>query len=278
MSIPLDALGNPIVDGNNITVQVEHPPAAWLTAGARQLISATTQSLLSNATIQARQFAGMLTAAATTGASHSPARRVLISPSDPVSITVTATPRSAPADGRTLITLDTGLLQDRYGNRLMDGMLVTFVVSGEDGERRTLPTTTLDGHAMLRMRAPKTPTAQTVVATLGEQVSEPLTLHFSPEAAFAPFALTASTTEGAVAFVAGPILGPLGQLVADDTPVVFTLTAPGGAVAVENRRTLNGYASYEKPADLLQAGVYTVTAASGGAQSSLLYEASADGD
>jgi hypothetical protein len=265
--VPFDEFGNPVADGTPVTVRVRHPDNRV----TQQRIS--VNHLLAWTRIRSGTRAGRTTISVTAQDVYGPEATVLEVAAFPVSSTVEAEPRSAPADGRSLITLRTGVLADVYGNVLPDGALVTFVVDAVDGKRYFVPAYTINGIAEAPLQAPTKPGIFTVRATVYNIESTPLYVAFTPGPAVGAFPLAAriDTTSGAVILEAGPILGSLHQYVPDGTPVLFRVTHGAGQQQWLQAIAETGRASVELRLVDLQPGTYAVEALAGSGRGSTTF-------
>ena len=264
VALPLDALGNPVAPDAPVVVRSQ-PPAI---AGQRppdEMIQALTQNLLAAVRLAPHTAAGVLTAAAASDSSYSPAQSVRLMPATVEQVVIQATPSRAPADGVTRILLQTEQLADAYGNPLPDGVAVFFVAGSSDGRGRWLPAVTVSGRAAVQLTAPRAAATVVVRALVGVAASQPVTLTFTAPAPGTPFALDVTARADAVTLRAGPLLDDLGALVADGTLVVFVLTGPGGERSTRTAATQYGFAETTLYAGSLPPGAYTAEAQAGDA-------------
>ena len=250
-------------DATLITVQTQHPPPPGKLIGPVDTFTQGTRNLLAALRVRSREVAGPLLLAAFGSSGHSMAQTVRVQPAPPLTVTVSAMPDQAPADGETAIRLQTSRLADEFGNQILDGVAVFFLVESSDGTRRWLPATVVDGVAATLLRAPTAPVEQTVRAWVAGVLSPPIAVSFRPGAAVQPFDLVTTHSGDATTMTAGPVLGELNQLVPDDTAVTFTFFNRGDPVQVRTGLTVYGYAAVTVYAGELPTGDYTVVAAIG---------------
>jgi hypothetical protein len=262
--VPFDEFGNPVAEDTPVTVRVRRPDNRI----TEQEI--TVSHLVAWTRIPSGTRAGRTTISVTTQDVYGPEATLLEVAAFPVSSTLEAEPRSAPANGRELITLRTSVLVDQFGNVLPDGTLVTFVADAPNGDRRFVPAYTINGVAEAPLQAPTEPGIFTVRATVYDAESAPLQVAFTSGPAVGAFPLTArtDTTSGAVILEAGPILGPLQQYVPDGTPVLFTVTDDAGQQQWLQAIAETGRASVELRLVDLKPGTYTVEALAGSGRGS----------
>jgi hypothetical protein len=266
--VPFDAFGNPVAEDTPVTVRIRRPDnrITEQKIGVKHLLGWTR--------IPSGTRAGHTTISVTTQNVHGPEATLLEVAAFPVSSTLEAEPRSAPANGRELVTLRTSVLADEFGNVLPDGTLVTFVASAPDGQRYFVPAPTINGVAEAPLQAPSEPGIFTVRATVYDVASAPLYVAFTPGPSVGTFPLTANLdpTNGAVMLEAGPILGPLQQYVPDGTPVLFAVTNPAGQQQWLQAIAESGRAGVELRLVDLKPGTYTAEALAGSGRGSTTFD------
>ena len=218
--------------------------------------------------VSSRTRAGRAVVSASVGDAHGPDATYDEVPTWPAPFGLSASPLNLPADGRQLLTLRTDLIRDRFGNPMIDGTLVTFVVEVAGSEPRFVPAYTVDGAAEAQLQAPTEPGTVTVRATLYGVDSRPLTLSFAAGPAVGTIVVKAQVNarDGFVALSAGPLLAALDQFVPDGTPVEFVLTGPGGAQQQFTALSETGRANIELRLSELPSGSYTVQVSAGAGQ------------
>lgn len=268
-ALPNDQFGNAVVDGTLVTVRALHPTADQSTQAfgrdAIEVLTAETAHLLAWLRITSRTKAGPIDMAATSGNAHSPERTVLAVPGPPVTFGLIAETRQRNADGRHLVTVATEPLVDRFGNPLLDGSAVTFLVTNPDGTTRTLPAQSIDGKATVQIQAPSAAGSVRIEALVLNTTSQVLTLDFEPGIGVAPIPLRATPSADLLTLVAGPLLGPLGQYIPDGTVVRFTVQVAGrDEIAQEiTAPAAAGFATALIRRNLLATGRYTVHVTAG---------------
>ena len=224
VAIPFDRFGNPVASGTPVDFGVAHPGQPL----------ATTPRLVQHGVAWLRFYsalrAGRTTVVAGVGEARGPESTIMEVPGWPVSYGITATPTTAPADGRQLITLRTEPIRDRWGNQMLDGTLVTFAVEAPDAAPRLIPAYTIDGVAEAQLQAPTTPGVLLVRGTMYGLRSAPLRITFTEGPAVNAFrvAATVDPDDGNVRLATSTLLGALGQFVPDGTLVRFTLRGADG--------------------------------------------------
>ncbi|NCC31632.1 MAG: hypothetical protein EOM24_06335 [Chloroflexia bacterium] len=239
--IPFDRYGNPVAAGTPVEFYLVRPDARTET------IVTTVQHLVGWERVWSATVAGRTTVIVRVGQAHGPEASLTETPGWPVPFTLSASPRGLPADGRQLVALRTARIVDRYGNEMLDGTLVTFVVESTDRTLRLIPAYTINGVAEAYFQSPATPGRLTVYATLYGVKSLPLRIDFKPGLAVGTIAVQARVDQktGIVTLEAGPLLGNLGQLVPEGTEVRFTLAGPEGWTQTFTAATEDGWARLE---------------------------------
>jgi hypothetical protein len=252
--VPFDHFGNPVAENTPIDLQVLHP--------GNQLEQQHLQvhNLLAWARIFSRTSAGRTTVTAASEGRYGPEATFTEIPGWPVSFMLSANPSNVPADGRQFVTLRTDVIRDQFGNAMLDGTLVTFVVDTPGSEPRFIPASTIDGVAKAQLQAPRQPVQFTVRAEVYNAESHPLQMTFSDGPAVNTFLVNAhvNVADQTIELVAGPMLGSLQQFIPDGTPVQFLLTDAEGRQTLIDAVADSGYARAVAWPALLQPGTYTV--------------------
>ena len=236
--IPFDTFGNPVPTGTSAVISALHPGNRLTTHEVE------TEHLLAWERIYSGTEAGRTTIAARVGNAAGPEKELLEIPDYPVSFPLFYEPENPLADGRQLLTLRTGVVQDEFGNIMLDGTLVNFIIETDDG-LRSIPVYTLDGIAEVPVQSPTTPQTFRVRASVFSTESYPLEIPFGYAAAVGTFPLGVELFDDALIVTAGPILGELGQYVPDGIEVTLTLRGTTGRVVEQNVVADAGYAVWK---------------------------------
>lgn len=226
--VPFDQFGNPVAEGTPVGLRATHPD------GRVEIQGLAVRHLLAWGRIYSGTVAGRTTISAQVGegigATHGPESSLLEVPGWPTPFTLTADPADVPADGRSLVTLRTVPLKDRFGNLLPDGTLVSFVADFPGGERRAIPAYTIRGIAEAPFQAPRGAITVAIRATIYGVESAPLEISFAPGPVVGGFTLTATVDAAnrAIILATGPLLGAQRQFIPDGTPVRFQVTDSKG--------------------------------------------------
>lgn len=277
-ALPKDRFGNAVADETPVTVRVSHPAADGATNRTQidtvEVLTAKTKYLLAWVRVFSRTNAGRMYMAAASGDAHSPERTAIAVPGPPVAFGLQAEMRQRDADGRRLITVETERLQDRFGNPLLDGTAVTFLVTNPDGTTRSLPTQSIDGTARVQIQAPAIPGSINIEALVLNTTSRPLTFDFNAGIGVAPIAIRAIPTDDLLTLIAGPLLGPLDQYIPDGSEVIFTIQSEeSGHAPIEVTAPASaGFATAVIRANTLTAGRYRVLVQAGIGEGEIVVE------
>jgi hypothetical protein len=263
--IPFDTYGNPVANDTPIAFRALHPD------GQLTETNPTVKNLVAWTRLYSTLKAGRTTVTVTSGAAYGPEATLLEVAGWPVSFKLSSDPETLPADGRQLMTLRTAVIRDQYGNVLPDGTLVTFIVETPNNERRTIPAYTLDGVAQVPLQAARVPTTFEVRADVFGVESESLTVKFTdgPAVGNIPLQIHKDTVKQSLSLEAGPMLGPLQQLIPDGTPVTFKITDSTGQLQTLAATADQGQAKVELRLANLPLGNYKAEVQVGSGQGSL---------
>ena len=218
--------------------------------------------------------AGRTTVSVTSAGKYGPDATFTEVPGWPAPFALSASPTNVPADGRQLVTLRTDVIRDQYGNAMLDGTLVTFVVDMGPGEPRLIPANTIDGVAKAQLQAPSEPGQITVRAEVDAAESHPLQVTFGDGPAINSFPVEARIDAAgqAIDLQAGPMLGALQQFIPDGTMVEFWLTdATGQRMRIE-AASKSGYAQAVVRLAALPLGTYTAEASAGSGHGKVTFQ------
>ena len=254
--VPFDHFGNPVAEGTPVTIRALHP-------GDRlELQNIEIHNMVGWARIFSGTQAGRTTISVTSAGKYGPDATFTEVPGWPIPFTISASPANLPADGRQFVTLRTSVLRDRYGNAMLDGTLVTFVVDTGQGHPRLIPAYTIDGIAKAQLQAPSKPGRITVRGEVYDAESRPLDLTFGDGPAVSSFPVEARIDAAgqAIKLRAGPMLGALQQFIPDGTAVEFWLTDASGQRMRLETVSDGGYAQAIMRLAFLPLGTYTAEA------------------
>jgi hypothetical protein len=267
VAVPFDSFDNPVEEGTVVQIKALHPDSRL------EEIKTQTTNLLSWSRLFSGTKAGRTTVTVASGKAFGPDSVFLETAGWPVSFKLSAEPDNVPADGRSLINIKSDIIKDRFGNVMPDGTLITFIIESPNGDRRTVPSSTIKGIAETPLQAPRDPVLLKVKATVYGAESEQLTVAFTPGPAVGniPLEVKKDTPNRVVTLSAGPLLGGLEQFVPDGTPVMFRVTDTTGQRQWFNSVANNGRASVEIRLEGLQLGNYVVDVMAGTGQGTVKF-------
>lgn len=141
------------------------------------------------------------------------------------------------ADGRSVFTIRTTTITDRFGNVIPDGHLARLAVDGPDGSGR-LTAKTIDGVARFDVVSPARPGPITFTASIDGDVGRPLEL--IAEAGVSTLPVEVASSDGRLGISIGPVLDERGAVVEDGTvarvrlgAAVAEVTLKGGTATIE---------------------------------------------
>lgn len=259
IAVPHDQYGNPLAEGTPVEFRTLHPDGR-LAANSRLV-----EHLLAWQRLWSGTVAGLTTVAAEASGRFGPEKELLEIPGWPRPFTLSVESGQFIADGRRLLTVRTGRIQDRFGNVMPDGTQVSFVVGGPNGQR-IVSAVTLDGAAEAVLQAPDEPGDLTVRGSVFGVSSEPLIIPITTGILSESITVRTRVDVGAVIvhLEAGPLLGTLYQFVPDGTELLFVVNAPDGTSQTLTGVSEAGMAQAELRLDGLADGLYQVTAVVGG--------------
>jgi hypothetical protein len=268
VSVPFDRFGNPVADGTAVNMRALHP------GDQLEIQDTQTRNLVAWSRIYSRTRAGRTTVSMTAAGKHGPDANFMEVPSWPVPFSLTASPANLPADGRQLVTIRSDVIRDQYGNPMLDGTLVTFVVDTPQGQPRFIPAYTIDGVAKAQLQAPSEPGTLSVRAEIYDAESRPLEVSFADGPAINTFPVKANVDAAgqAIELIAGPMLGALQQFIPDGTAVEFLLIDASGQHTSVESVSEGGYARVVVRMAELPLGRYTAQATVGSGHGQLEFQ------
>jgi hypothetical protein len=105
-------------------------------------------------------------------------RILLENPGVPTPFALDVETQHRPADGSSLISVASGELSDRFGNRMLDGIAATVIARYPDGSTSTQAVTILGGTARAAIEAPNAPGIVRVEMIVRGTVSRTLDVTF----------------------------------------------------------------------------------------------------
>jgi hypothetical protein len=248
--IPHDQFGNALLNGTPMDVRAETP-------GGRVALRSALYTGVSWAWLPAGTRAGRVVVSAMIDAQAGLAGDLDVVAGRPVVFGLVAEPASAAADGRQLMILRTDLLRDQYQNVLPDGTAVVFVVVMPDGSQQRIPAQTIGGVAQAPLQAATMPGIAAVMAVAEGVASRTQYVEFGagPAQGRIPVTVALQASERLLIVQIGPLIGPLGELVADGTLIEVQITDSTGQIVSANGATRAGQATIAFELNRLAPGV-----------------------
>jgi hypothetical protein len=259
--VPTDSLGNPVAADTAVELAMIRPGVG------EQRDALATDHLVAWTRITSGTTAGRTTVAATAGGASGPQAVLEEVPGPAAAIEAQAAPAQMPADGRSYVSLSTGVVRDANGNTVVDGTLVTFSATGTDGAVFTIPAMTISGVAEARLLAPEQPQTLTAVAQSAGVESAPVQIDFTSGPVAGTIPVSAEVEAGELAIHAGPIVTALGDYVADGVTVTFQVSGMGTELEL-TAPVLDGHAEVAAPIPSLPPGDYEIVVTVGTASGS----------
>lgn len=209
VAVPVDARGNPVASGTDVEYILTRP------GGDVETTSAPTNKLLSFIDVGSRTTTGRNVISAQAGAAQGPERIFdeVAAFAEPFTLEVVG---PVPvANGRDLFTVSTGLLVDRFGNRIPNGTIGHLELSGVTGRRR-ISASAIDARMHFVVEAPNESGVALVEAFTSGGQSEPFEITFPSAVAGIPIEITKNDEVSRIDI--GRIVEPDGAFIPDGTP------------------------------------------------------------
>ncbi|WP_108664867.1 hypothetical protein [Euzebya rosea] len=209
VAVPLDRYGNAVPADTPVAIAVERPD------GRVQRWTEPTDGMLAWSWVPAGTVAGSARISVAAEEATGPDVRYREVPDVPVEVVVSADRSTAQVDGTRTVVVETGLLEDRHGNVLTDGVSARVTVDSATG-RSVLDAAVVGGRVRLPIPVEGVGALSVVVSVQGVD-SAPLALDATDAAVRLPVVRTDDTV------VVGPVLDALGARLPDGTDVVVEL-------------------------------------------------------
>lgn len=266
VAVPTDQYGNTMPSGRTFTY------TARLADGSYQTLSTPVRHQIAWTWLSVGEKAGRGAVAGRIGDSQGPAIDLNESPGDPRDILLQADPIEMTADEVSISIVQAGPLRDSVGNQVADGTLVQFIIEGPRQARRLLMAQSVNGLAEVGLPAADSPGQATIWAMVLNQVSQPITITYTPGPAVEaiPLQIESFDWQQELTLAAGPIIGPLGEFVADGTSVRFEIVNPNSRISRYEAIIFAGYSRLQLRTIDLEPGCYVFTAKIGEARGQIM--------
>lgn len=173
--LPVDRYGNQVADGTSVNVE-------WQQPGASETVNTETTDGIAWVPVESGLVSGATMVRATASSStgevvNAAAVRIDEVPGRVAGIELGASTTTGPADGRSVIEVETELLTDAFDNVLADGTVAQLVFDGPSGAGVT-PGTVQNGVVRVDLVAPDLPGQLTASVHIHGEVSNEVTIDF----------------------------------------------------------------------------------------------------
>ncbi len=223
--LPVDIQNNSLPDDTTVVLSIRRPD------GVEETITGTVQGLVAGITVPSGTKAGFTSVRVAIGKATGPESQVLEVAGPPMPFELETDGVTSVANGRSLIEIRTPRLVDKYANPIEDGTQVEVRGVSPDGPFK-VSASTIDGRAVVRLRAPLRPGIIEAVATAAGVASKPLRLIVGNDVA--DYDVATRRSGSSVSVTVGPITSGLGGFVPNGTPALITVS-DGTTESVEVR-------------------------------------------
>lgn len=220
-----DRFGNPLLDGSSVQLTL------FEEQGAVTVLESTIEGGLAARVIGSGTVAQRVEVFASVEDGALASRRVdFAEVPGPASVVDVESPdeddrlSALVADGRSVVAIATGQIDDQYGNRLPDGHLVRLHTTGPDGIGQ-LTARTIDGIARFELVAPRVPGVVRASASVDGAASDPIDVAFAPAVSEIP--VEAAWDDDVLTITVGPVLDHVGAVMVDGTAAVVDVSGIG---------------------------------------------------
>tara|TARA_R110002033_G_scaffold134052_9_gene173984 strand:- start:7841 stop:9097 length:1257 start_codon:yes stop_codon:yes gene_type:complete len=205
VTVPIDFYDNPAEDNTNVHIRYNFEED--LTT-----LNIPTKNFIAWKNIPATHKSGRILVAAYSNGTNSKELTTMVFPSNAQDFRISYTRDHDFADGNQIISFNTSILKDEFGNIVSDGTLVSFQIINPQGVHLTAIGLTIGGIAIAKMLHPDHETDWQVRAYVtGAAKSDQVKVAF--KAAVKDYEVTFSNGNRAV--VVGPLTSFMGQLAPD---------------------------------------------------------------
>jgi hypothetical protein len=239
VSLPKDAYGNPGRKGDSINFNMRLPDE---TAIQNEL---KINNQLTYTKVNSRDKRGKIFVGVESDLARAKEQRVDVIEVWPEEIRIVAEEILPYADSRQFYRLNTELLSDRNGDRLVDGTLITYIAKC-GGKQVRYNSYTIDGKAKVYIRNPSKQCNCVIHSEMGDGVvkSNSIELEFKSSVKDIPYEIESDI------IVVGPITSYIDQYIADGTKVYFYSNGKK-----KMQETEDGYVRFELTNELIETTV-----------------------
>ena len=246
VSIPLDSLDNPVEVNTKVIVNQQ-----FYTSNSTSAIY--TEHLISFKEIYTRPLAGRISMNSLCESISSKELSTEIYAANPVDYQINIQTNHPYADGNQLATFSTSPIKDKYGNLVVDGTFVKFIIRNKNNYLLHANGTTINGIATTKINHPKeedTWLIQSFVAGMAE--SNTLQVEFLT--AIKDFSTVFSDSNRTIEV--GPIKSYMNQLIPDGLDIQLRVLQKGRLIQKTTIQSTDGLGTFILKGSILEIGVY----------------------
>lgn len=231
VSIPTDSMDNPIQDNTEVIVNQQ-----FYTNKTTSVIK--TNHLISFEEIYTRTKTGRISINSFCKGISSKELSTEIYSANPVDYQINAKTNHPYADGNQLATLSTSPIKDQYGNVIVDGTLVKFIIQNNDKYLLHANGTTINGIATARINHPNKKDTWKIHSFIsGMAESKQIELKFLSAISDFPVSFSDSNRKITV----GPIKSYMNQLIPDGLDIQLKIFQRGELIHVIQHQSYDGF-------------------------------------
>ncbi|MEM6685749.1 MAG: hypothetical protein AAF617_08190 [Bacteroidota bacterium] len=246
VTIPTDALDNPIKENTGVTVKRQ-----FLADEQQQTIQ--TKNLLAYQRIYAPSQSGRMLLATECLELNSKEFTVNIMPAISTDFEIFAKRPHEYADGNQITTFTTSILRDENKNIVSDGTFVEFFITNSDGNMLKTAGMTIDGVATAKMIHPDHSEIWSIKAYV-KGISESNTISLSYTQVIEDF--TVEFSENNRNITVGPLRSFMKQLIPDGLQVTLTISESGKVLETYIKESRDGFVNFELNPNIFSNGNY----------------------
>ncbi len=255
VTIPTDPFDNTLLAGTPVTIKSEFQNTVELT-------QERTADFIAWKNIVSKKTAGRMLVSASCLETDTKELTTILFPANAEAFEIAYSRNHRYADGNQIITFQTNLLKDAYGNLVGDGTLVTFFIKDAQGGYLKTTGMTIDGVAKASLLHPAEAAQWQVTAYVtGAAKSNTISVVF--EQAISDFEVSFSEDQRSVTI--GPLKSFMDQIVPDGIDVVLRVyDIEGKPLSTKKETTKKGRCLFKLPREYFENGTYQLEIAAAG--------------
>jgi hypothetical protein len=209
-AIPVDSLQNPVMADTPVEFDFYRPN------GNREAKLNQTAHMVAYEKIYSGLKVGKTIVGSKAGQAIGQEKMLLEEPGYPANFSIKSVRVYPFADSRQFFMVESSDIMDEFGNKVADGTLVNFRIVDSNGLQRQLTAYSIDGRVNLVVQNPESSGNMVITgAIFGNISSNELNVNFRQVVTELPVRFDESNQQ----LIIGPLVGPLGQYVADGSEV-----------------------------------------------------------